>query len=222
MYCPNCGAPAAGNFCSKCGHALTETAAVPAPETSPEIWADECRYAVLMRIPQIREQIAQAAQTAQKRLSAEDFLSAADTLISAVTPLKLVPFNAMASIAVPIFAHLGMKTGKTRSETLPGKPGTLIVNALCAMAAQGQTMKTVRQFDDGCMLEAQIPSDFWSWKGSLFVSIRKHGSGCQIDAATSIGGQLYDWGKSKRCLDDLFTFLKNPEQAIDGVLIQPA
>jgi len=220
MYCPNCGAPAAGNFCSKCGHALTETAAPPAP--APETWPDECHYAVLMRIPQIRDRIAQAAQTAEKRMSAEDFLKAADGLIAVASSLKLIPLDAVASVAVPIFEHLGIKTGKTRAALMPAKIGTTIVNALCAMAAQGQIMKTVRQFDDGCLLEAQIPSDFWSWKGSLFVSIRKHDSGCQVDAATSIGGQLYDWGKSKTCLDNLFAFLAKPKDAIDGVLIEQA
>ncbi len=215
---PIAAPPASGNFCAKCGHALTDTAVIPAP--APETWQDECHYAVLMRIPQIRDQIAQAAQAAQTHISAEAFLTAADTLISAVTPLKLVPLAAMATITVPIYQHLGIKTGKTRSEVMPTKIGTIIVNTLRAMATQGQKMKTVRQFDDGCMLEAEIPSDFWSWKGSLFVSIRKHDTACQVDAATSIGGQLYDWGKSKRCLDDLFAFIKNPEQAIDGVLIQ--
>lgn len=220
MFCPNCGAPASGNFCARCGHALTATAAAPDPQA--ENWADECHYAVLMGIPQIRDQIAQAAQTAQKRMSAEDFMSAAESLISVVTPLKLVPLTAVETVIVPIYQHLGIKTGKTRSALIEARIGTLIVNTLCAMAGQGQRMKTVRQFDDGCMLEAEIPSDLLTWKGSLFVSIRKHESGCQVDAATSIGGQLFDLGKSKRCLDELFSLIKNPQQAIDGVLIAQA
>ncbi len=44
-------------------------------------------------------------------------------------------------------------------------------------------------------------------EGDLLVSVRRTASGAEVDAATKIGGQLFDWGKSNRSLDRLFADL---------------
>jgi hypothetical protein len=150
-------------------------------------------------------------------MSAEDFLEAAGKLMS--LPVPAVALKAVAEVVVPIFEHLGIKTGKTRSETIQNPPGKAIVAVLCAFASQGQEIRQVQQFENGCLLEAMIPSDMWSWGGSLFVSIRASNSGTRVDAATSVKGQLFDWRKSKRCLERLFSAFNGTDELAEGMVV---
>jgi hypothetical protein len=41
--------------------------------------------------------------------------------------------------------------------------------------------------------------------GSLAIAVRRYGSGTAVDAATHIPGQLFDWGKSSRCLEQIWS-----------------
>lgn len=201
MFCSNCGAEVSGNFCSKCGVPLKD-----APASSSVVvmdWSQEVRYDHLIRIPEVRDVVGRHAAMARKSLSGEDVLG----LFDKVLPLG-VSLEKLGAVAQPIYAQLGMKTGKERSESLPGSPGTVIVSALCSLARHDQALQQVRQLEDGCLLEASLPSDIWSWQGTLYVGIRKDGSGTRVDGATSIKGQLFDWGKSKRCLEALFADLR--------------
>jgi hypothetical protein len=68
-------------------------------------------------------------------------------------------------------------------------------------------LKQVRQGTDGCLFEAELPSDMWSFAGDLFIEVRKEGTGTVAEARTVIKGQLFDWGKSKRCLEELLSDL---------------
>ncbi len=140
---------------------------------------------------------------AEKPLSGEEFLALSDKII----PLGL-PLEKLGAVIQPISAQLGVKTGNEYSETLPIPPGIVIVSALCSLARHGQVLQQVQQFEDGCLLEATLPSDMWSWEGSLYVSVHKTAAGTRVDGATQIKGQLFDWGKSKRCLETLFADIR--------------
>jgi len=92
---------------------------------------------------------------------------------------------------------------KRRSEiTFP--PGKTIVNLLCLFAESGQKVINVEQAEDGCMIEAAIPSDIFSWEGTVLVVVQHHHKGTLVEATTTIKGQMYDFGKSERYLDKLF------------------
>lgn len=201
MFCSNCGAEASGNFCSRCGAPLSQGPgpAEPAAEEASGDWSREVVYERLIRIPEVRERISRHAAMASKRMSGQEFLA----LCEKVVPMG-VPLEAIGSLAQPAYARLGIKTGKERSETLPIPPGTAIVGALCSLARRGQELRQVRQLDDGCLLEATLPSDMWSFAGDLLVEVHASGTGARVDAATKIGGQMFDWGKSNRCLNTLF------------------
>ncbi|HVJ23499.1 MAG TPA: hypothetical protein VM756_06125, partial [Burkholderiales bacterium] len=114
------------------------------------------------------------------------------------------PLEKLSAVVVPIYAQLGVKTGKERSETFRRPIGEVLVSALCSLARRAQTLRQVRQFNDGCLLEATLPSDLWSWEGTLYARVSKATDGTRVDGATSIKGQLFDWGKSNRCLGALF------------------
>jgi hypothetical protein len=118
----------------------------------------------------------------------------------------------IANAASELSQAIGIKTGKTRSQTLPIPPGKAIVAALCSLAGSGQEIRHVEQFADGCLLEASIPSDMWSFEGTLYLRIRGSGHESHVDATTKID-QLYDWGKSTRFLDQLFQALEGAAPA---------
>ncbi len=204
MFCSECGAKVAGNFCWKCGARLVRPAEAeqrsPMSESTPIDWTNETRYEIISRHPQVRELLARQAALAKKSLTGEEFLAAVDKIAKFGVPLAT-----LAEIAQPLYVRLGLGTGKSRSETFDLPPGRVIVGVLCSMAWRGQTLRSVEQAPDGCVLGAALPSDMWSLEGDLFVTIRRFESGTRVEAATKVRGQLFDWGKSKAVLNDLFT-----------------
>jgi hypothetical protein len=201
VFCSNCGTEASGNFCWKCGASLKDVAS-PSPAVIQD-WSEEVRYEQLVRIPEVRALIDKHLSMAQKSISGEEFLALADK----VFPMG-VSLEKLGAVVQPIYAQLGMKTGKEHSESFLIPPGRVIVSVLCSLARNGHIVEQVRQLEEGCLLEATLPSDIWSWKGILYVSVRKDGSETRVDGATNIKGQLFDWGKSKRCLETLFSDIR--------------
>jgi len=206
MFCSRCGSEASGNFCSKCGAALAKPA-----ESSPasgdgahssDDWENEVRYDVLMQRPEVREMLARQAAAAPKRASAEDFLAGADKWLKLPVPLAVV-----SDIMQPLYARLGVRTGKVRRESLPLPPGRVLVNVMATMARHGYHPTTVQQARDGCSIEALVPSDLRSFEGSLLVTVSRAAGGTNVEAATTIKGQLFDWGKSRAILDEFFNDL---------------
>ena len=198
MYCSDCGAQATGNFCAHCGTTLC-----PVEEELILLadWREEIRYELLLRFPEVRKHVTRHVKQAQKQMSGERFLELCDR---AFEPLVGVSLHTVASIVVPIYARMGIRTGKSRSEYIPIPTGQALVAALCSLALYGRSVEHVHQGEDGCVIEAVLPSDIWSWEGQLIISIERSGRGTQVDAATKIAGQLFDWGKSKQCLNQLF------------------
>jgi len=145
--------------------------------------------------------IARHASESQKRLSASDFLELCD---KAFTPLMGVSLAKIGAIVQPIYASVGIKTGKTLKESFAAPAGKVLVAAICSLARRGQPLSEVEQGQDGCLLKAGLPSDMWSVAGDFLVTVERQGQGASVEAATVIKGQLYDWGKSKRMLTALF------------------
>jgi hypothetical protein len=205
MFCSECGKPAQGKFCCHCGSplALPIAAVEPAADLAPiELvpdWDHEIRYETILKFPGVRSKIERHASQAPKRMSGEKFLSLADKVMQVG-----VPMEGMAVAAQALWSHLGIKTGKQRAQQVAAPAGQVLVRALCSLARHGQSLRCVTQADDGCLLEAALPSDLFSLEGDLLVSVRRAGKLAQVDATTHIAGQMMDWGKSNRALDQLF------------------
>jgi hypothetical protein len=154
-------------------------------------------------VPEVRERIARHAARAKKRMSGEQFLEICDKLVS---PLSGgVSLAAIAALTQPLTERLGIKTGKSRTEHFREPPGAMLVAVLCSLAQNGQELRHVEQADAGCVIEAALPSDLWSLAGELIVVLRGEQTGTSIEAAATIKGQYYDWGKSRRAIDLLFS-----------------
>ena len=191
MFCKQCGAEAGGNFCSTCGAALGQP--------SGGDWSNEVLYANIIQNPAVQDLIKQHAANSKKRLSGEEFLGLAESILPVNVPMKTI-----AKRVIPFYAKMGLKTGKNLSKNLPDVPvGTALIAALCSFAKHGQSLRGVRQLENGCQLEASIPSDMFAVEGFLNVTVVREGNGVYVEASTLIEGQIYDWGKSKRCLESL-------------------
>lgn len=211
MFCSDCGKQAAGKFCWNCGHPLVQGVTVSQAATEsdttpvPTDWTTLTNYEALLRIPEVRDRIARHAALSKKKLTGEEFLEHCDSLLTPLT--GGVPFTLIAKLTQPLSTRLGLKTGKTRSERLAQPAGAVIVAVLCSLAQNGHTLGEVTQLENGITLRAAAPSDLWSLRGDLHLDIRAAGPVTHIEAAYTIPGQIYDWGKSQRGLDRLFADL---------------
>jgi hypothetical protein len=158
----------------------------------------------LLRIPEVRDLISRHAARSRKGLSGEAFLELCEKVYS---PIPGVSLSKLSAVIAPLYDRMGIHTGKTRTEMLAVPVGRALVAVLCSLAQHGWTLKDVHQAEDGCGLEAVLPSDFRSFDGDIIVSVRTHGNGTQVEAATRIPGQWFDWGKSQQCLNQLFADL---------------
>lgn len=201
MYCSECGHAAHGKFCSHCGTRLQggECSSELVTAELAKDWQHEVRYDVLLKYPEVRSMVEESARQAPKRLSGEQFLALAEKLI----PIG-VPMEGMAAVAQAFYARLGIQTGKQRTGDVAAPIGQVLVNVLCSLARQGQTLRRVTQAEDGCLIEATLPSDMFALEGDLFVGVSKDGERTRVTASTRISGQLFDWGKSTRCLERIF------------------
>ena len=203
MYCSECGTAAQGKFCANCGTALLPLAPL---DSKPFAWTDSVDYEAIMRVAEVRTMVARAAEQAGQRMSGEDFLKFCD---KAFAPLYGgVPMAKLAVIAQPLYAALGIKTGKEQRRVYTRPPGSVIVALICSLARRGRPLRQVRQAADGCMFEATLPSDMWSFAGDLLVEVRCSAGATSVEARTVVKGQLFDWGKSTRCLAELLTDLE--------------
>jgi hypothetical protein len=197
MYCSNCGAEASGNFCARCGKPLAGSANHSAAPAQTYDWAHETSYRALIGRPIVRDLLAQASARAKASMSGEEFL---DKFLFKGVPVA----EPIVGMIVPLYEQLGAKTGKKRAEHIELPVGRAVVAALCALASRGQHLKDVRQADNGCLITAEIPSDIWSWAGELRIAISADGDGTRIEAETYVPGQMFDWGKSKRVINQLY------------------
>lgn len=212
MFCSECGQRATGKFCSHCGHPLAkdEAPANDLPAFTGD-WTQLTDYETLIRIPAVRDRLAAHAARSQKKLSGEEFLEACDKVLGSLT--GGVPLTLIANLTQPISTKLGLKTGKSRKERLAQPPGAVIVAVLASFAERGQRLGEVTQHPNGCTLRAALPSDMWSLKGDVAVDIRviearsDSPQTTTLEAAITIPGQIYDWGKSTRALNQLFADL---------------
>ncbi len=136
MFCSQCGAKAAGKFCSSCGAPLL--AVVPRPDpVEPQAavdWSNSVDYEVLLSAPEVRERLARSAEKSKKRMTGEEFLDVYGGVLGKLSGVPL-PMGKLAPYVQSMAARLGMKTGKSRSELIAAPPGAVIVALLCALRA---------------------------------------------------------------------------------------
>lgn len=199
MFCSNCGAKAHGNFCSQCGCAL-QFGEASANSATQENWENDSQVENILRVPEVRTAIAQNASNAVKGVSAEAIFALYDKIIASPIPMERI-----ANVIQPLYDSWGIRVGKERVELLHLPIGRVIAKTLCSFAKHNQSFQTAHQIEHGCLLIAELPSSFCSLKGKLQVKLILQGDRTRVEASTIIPGQVYDWGKSNRCLEQFFS-----------------
>jgi hypothetical protein len=162
--------------------------------------------AAVARSPQARELVSRYAAQAQRRMSGEEFLKMFDKTFRKMAG---VPISSLATVAQAVYVRMGVKTGKERTATIDRPVREAFLALLCSLARNGQLMRAFHPATDGCVVEAALPSDLWSFEGTVLVTLQPAGEGTRVRASTVVRGQLFDWGKSDRCLETLLTDMRN-------------
>jgi len=209
MFCSQCGEKASGKFCHQCGNPLQIVEAIlvlPGEGAPPEPgnWEHDARYEKIVRVDAVRTVIAHHAAHAKTGVSGEAILALYDKIVPSPVPLE-----GLVAVLQPLYASWGFRTGKERTELIETPIGRAIARALCSFAKYGQTFQSAEQSDSGCILTADLPSSVCAMKGKLTISLLRSEFRTQVAAMTAIPGQMYDWGKSRRCLDQLFNDLRS-------------
>lgn len=204
MFCSQCGTRAKGNFCSQCGNRLRAPAEVHILSDQdflprPVSWEFDCRYDVIMRTDAVRRAITRHAAAASKGISGEAMLAVYDGILASVVPLA-----SLAPALQSLYGSWGIGVSRERSERIDAPIGRTMARVLCSLAKRNQAVQQVQQLDCGCIVTAVLPSSVCALQGHLTVGMEQVGQQTRIIAATSIPGQLYDWGKSQRALNALF------------------
>ncbi len=202
MYCSHCGAKETGNFCSQCG---TKLATSDLETTETTNWHDEIDYSKLLTIPEVGRLISQAEKNGTRNLSMEEILALFGDTLKPLT--GGVSLEKIADISRPLSSKLDLKVRKNRCTTLAEPPGKIIVKFLCWLAKSDQKVVAVNQAHDGCIIEATLPSDIWSRAGNISVMVKRKNNNTLFEATSEIKGQMFDFGKSERLLDNLFEYI---------------
>jgi hypothetical protein len=173
------------------------------PDDQPQPWDEEVNYRSLVKMPEVRELIDRYASLSRKKMTGEELLQLAEKIMPTGVPLDKVM-----SLFQPLATQMGIGTGQERVERVQAPVGRVLVRVLCSLARHGQSLRHIRQGSDGCALEASLPSDIWALEGLLGITVVRRGGWTDVGAATKVGGQWFDWGKSRRCLDQLFADLQ--------------
>lgn len=173
------------------------------PDDQPQPWDEEVNYRSLVKMPEVRELIDRYASLSRKKMTGEELLQLAEKIMPTGVPLDKVM-----SLFQPLATQMGIGTGQEHVERVQAPVGRVMVRVLCSLARHGQSLRHIRQGSDGCALEASLPSDIWALEGLLGITVVRRGGWTDVGAATKVGGQWFDWGKSRRCLDQLFADLQ--------------
>lgn len=211
MFCTQCGKQSGGadKFCSGCGHPLAGIAVEPSsalapPSTPIEVdWKASDDFREVFGHPHVQARIRRVADSSKTGMSAEEFLKIAQPLMS-LAGAGSVKLSVLSGLVVPLYAKLGMKSQTEVQSGFKSSFGETLAASLCALAARGQAIQDIKSAENGCLIEAKLPSSMWNWEGSLFLSLEHHPEGILAKGNVSIPGQAFDWGRGKATLNTLF------------------
>lgn len=200
MYCSACGHSAAGKFCSNCGRELASSDAAALD------WRESCDYHRILQLAEVQRRIEQARNSSRTKVSSSQLLGLVDT---AAAPLMGgLSSVALAKIAQPLVARLGLRVAKDRWEFVSFPPGLVLANFAVTMATVEHTIAAVEFDHDRREFQATLPADLRAMESRLTLNVQRTETGARVAATVAIDGQWHDWGKCQSRLEQLFTGLK--------------
>jgi hypothetical protein len=81
--------------------------------------------------------------------------------------------------------------------------GRVLLATLCSLAFKSLEVTDVQHEKDSCLLSTKIPIGIITNPGKVAIKIETNSGWVRATMSVTISGQWYDWGKSKRLLEDL-------------------
>jgi hypothetical protein len=174
-------------------------------DPSADQWRHEHRIDVLLNNPAVRFRIDQAAQSSSRPMSGEQFVKNIFTAIGAIPGLHLIALASYASglAGREMWKALGVRVERAESMRYAQPIGQVIAALLCALARNGYPIRRAVQAGDGCFLEAVLPSNWQTWKGSIACTVRAGSGVTEVQIGTEVPGQRVDWGRGKKVISTL-------------------
>lgn len=210
MFCTNCGQDLQNGhrFCARCGTAIAADAistppSIPPCEVDPDTdWRASMNVGEILNHPEVRARIVKVTGATPQGMTAEQFLKLAQPLMSAAGAGG-VPLTTLKDIALPIYARLGVKTDRKLSQGFRNTFGETLAAVLCSLASRSQPLVDISEAGNGCLLNSRMASSVWSWEGNMIVALESRDEGTLLTGSVTIPGQAFDWGRSKRVLQNL-------------------
>jgi hypothetical protein len=99
----------------------------------------------------------------------------------------------------------GLKAVKAERLELAASYAVAIRSLVFALTGLGREIRTAFDTEEGAYFETDLPGDIFSRGGTLqFDVIERGGGAVELRGASEIKGQIYDWGKGKRALAEVF------------------
>ncbi len=163
-------------------------------------WTQELNYQAVLSATDARKRIAAAGWGVTPGLTADDLLA----IFDAVSPIG-VSLQKLNGALLPIYDKIGIKTLRWARGSFIAPPGRVLLALMCVLAKNSLEVAEVHQEVQQCGLTVKIPSSLYTNQGQLLVLLRHESTMVQMEIRTRILGQYFDWGKSKRLIDHLFS-----------------
>jgi hypothetical protein len=99
----------------------------------------------------------------------------------------------------------GLKTVKSQRLELQAAYPVAVRSLVFALTGLGREIKAAFDTAEGAYFETDLPGDIFSRGGTLQFDVIERGAGAvELLGASEIKGQIYDWGKGKRALAEVF------------------
>ena len=81
--------------------------------------------------------------------------------------------------------------------------GGVPLAAMKDIAIRSQPIVDISEAGDGCIINSKMASSVWSWEGNMIITLESREEGTLLKGTITVPGQAFDWGRSKRVLQNL-------------------
>jgi len=167
-------------------------------------WHTAHEYRQVMHEDDVAKMLSRFGGSGVAGMSAEDAYKAQAPLFKALgNPIPAPIMGELGVRAADFWSNRGINKQHTEAVAYDIPVGLVIAATLVSFASRGHVIERCEQADDGCVLVARMRSSLWAHGGDITVGIERIDDLTHVEAAASAKGQFFDWGHTRRSIDDL-------------------